>query len=653
MKGKILIKYGTPLSEITGAKFGFSYELGSKIGEKKETISHNLFMLYPDAVKNNVLYIYLRPCIERTEYRLKDWKGVDIPNCSAYIFNPTDTVALDFETREILYRYPGHPRTNDITSWYKRPIDVSRFADPETLINAPISWVSPGESSFTLTQRCEKIGTATSTVEAFVESKIQDIFNINASFSFSYEISHSTEISESIGFTLSYPSARPDMPDDFSKVELTCRIMSPLEAEASNGNCYWIPADKKGQRPWCVAWNVDNYIMQEVATCCMDNWNQPEYYETIQFDDIDGDGLPELIGRSSSGIEAWNYNPETQKWSKLLNGPALGDAQGWDQPQYYKTLQLADIDGDSKAELIGRGPSGIVVWKYEPQALKWNRLPDMPEVSDNLGWAQPQYYKTLQFADIDGDGKAELIGRGTSGIIVWKYETDQQAPRWINLPNGPALSDAQGWSNPQFYETIQLADIDGDGKAELIARNSSLIRVWRYDPVNGSWINLPNGPAWGDAQGWDQPQYYRTIQLADIDGDGKAELIGRGPSGIVVWRYDPNPQAPRWIKLSNGPALSDAQGWINPQFYETIQLADIDGDGKAELIARNSSFIRVWRYDPVNDSWINLPNGPALSDAQSWAQPQYYKTLQLADIDGDGNAELIGRSPSGIVVWDV
>src|SRR5437763_15800338 len=51
-------------------------------------------------------------------------------------------------------------------------------------------------------------------------------------------------------------------------------------------------------------------------------------------------------------------------------------------------------------------------------------------------------------------------------------------------------------------------------------------------------LALPPTPAWGDIGGWDQPQYYGTIQLADIDGNGRAELIGRGPSGILVNRFD-------------------------------------------------------------------------------------------------------------------
>jgi hypothetical protein len=51
-------------------------------------------------------------------------------------------------------------------------------------------------------------------------------------------------------------------------------------------------------------------------------------------------------------------------------------------------------------------------------------------------------------------------------------------------------------------------------------------------------LRLPPPPAWGDMGRWDQPQYYATIQLADIDGDGQAELLGRWAGGILVNHFD-------------------------------------------------------------------------------------------------------------------
>jgi hypothetical protein len=45
-------------------------------------------------------------------------------------------------------------------------------------------------------------------------------------------------------------------------------------------------------------------------------------------------------------------------------------------------------------------------------------------------------------------------------------------------------------------------------------------------------------PGWGDAGGWTDPSQYSTIQLADLNGDGRDELIGRNDEGLEIWWFD-------------------------------------------------------------------------------------------------------------------
>ena len=45
-------------------------------------------------------------------------------------------------------------------------------------------------------------------------------------------------------------------------------------------------------------------------------------------------------------------------------------------------------------------------------------------------------------------------------------------------------------------------------------------------------------PAWGDAGGWTDPSQYSTIQLADVNGDGTEELLARGDNGVQIHYFD-------------------------------------------------------------------------------------------------------------------
>ena len=75
--------------------------------------------------------------------------------------------------------------------------------------------------------------------------------------------------------------------------------------------------------------------------------------------DIDGNGTDELIGRGPNGILAYRWNTSTQRWSSMVtNAPALSDALWASDPAYWASLRTAKIDGQKHA-LLARGSSGM------------------------------------------------------------------------------------------------------------------------------------------------------------------------------------------------------------------------------------------------------------------------------------------------------
>ncbi len=386
-------------------------------------------------------------------------------------------------------------------------------------------------------------------------------------------------------------------------------------------------------------------------------WDQPQYYATIQLADIDGDGRAELIARGPSGILVNRFDSASHAWIAKKPGPPLSDAARWDQPQYYATIQFADVDGDGQAELVARGSDGIQVWHYDSRADCWKELAfagPFPDSShgdtDSTPWERPQYYTTIHLADIDGDGHAELVGRGSDGLHVYRYEGKSRS--WSELPRIIELSDANGWDQPKHYSTIHLADIDGQAGAEVIARGPDGIHVYHYDKTSANWSSLPPIAELSDANGWDQASHYSSIQAADIDGRPGAEVIARGPDGLHVYHYERG----NWASLPTLTDLSDSNGWDQPRYNRTIQLADMDGQPGAELIARGREGILVWHYNAKDECWTRLstvtrPDIASMSDANGWNLPQRYLTIQAGQIDGQPGAELIGRSDTGIETW--
>lgn len=396
------------------------------------------------------------------------------------------------------------------------------------------------------------------------------------------------------------------------------------------------------------------------------NFNQPEYYETLCVGDVDGDGQDELIVRGPAGILVERFDPKTGQWVTLTSaGPAFSDAKGWNGPQAYQTIRCVDVDGDGKDEILGRDGTGMLVFQYNATTQKFDALPTLTDLAGGFAngpvpespWVMPEHYNTIKCGHIGPIPTAQVkygqvIARGPDGVSAW-HLFDGNTWTLSIFPKIPWLdtdpNDGTNWLLPQYYETIQIADIDGDGQEEIIGRAASGLQVWKQD--NGFWRKLYGGTTsspsiLADYEEWSySPSYYSTIQCADIDGDGKKEIVARNGLNLIAYHYgtDANGNV-IFTRMPDGPAFSDAGGWNQPQYYSTLRFGDINCDTREELIIRDGSGIQTWMF--TNDAgWINLSGNhaaniglPAWGDqgggpdanGTPWNEVQYYSTLRLA-----------------------
>ena len=150
-------------------------------------------------------------------------------------------------------------------------------------------------------------------------------------------------------------------------------------------------------------------------------------------------------------------------------------ARGWADARYASTLQLADVDGDGRADVCGRGPSGLVcaisTGKGFGKVERWSTASDFGDGA-------------IRFGDVNGDGRADVCGASTnaanaanaanadSGAIVCALSTAHGFTRATIWLDADALR-AQGWQRPELAATLQLGDVNGDGRADLCGRAES------------------------------------------------------------------------------------------------------------------------------------------------------------------------------------
>lgn len=372
-------------------------------------------------------------------------------------------------------------------------------------------------------------------------------------------------------------------------------------------------------------------------------WDLPQYYETIMLADFDGDGADELLARSAAGFVISKWNSAYGQWldmgvQSFPDGATFSDAGGWDQPQYYSTIQAAELgyNGGTAASLLMNSGSGIVAFQWDGKQT-WTALPAGPAWGSS--WNAPQYYSTIQ------TWGNWLIGRAADGIQTWRFENGA----WALVAGTGLFSDAAGWDKPQYYETIKLVDLFDDGTPELVGRAPDGMQVFTWD--GSDWGVASSGGPFTDAQGWNQPQYYQTLIYGELNSQPGDELLGRAPNGMVGFGWT----GVDWIELTLNPGLfTDGQGWNQPRYYSTIEFVTLQ-HGTTVLSARGGSGLVGYRWDANSGNWSEVYSGPALADnedgSQPWAQASQYGTLRYGDIDGDGVAELVARGQYGIRTW--
>lgn len=356
-----------------------------------------------------------------------------------------------------------------------------------------------------------------------------------------------------------------------------------------------------------------------------DGWNSaPEYYNTIRFPDVNGDGQSDVCGRAGAGIKC-AMSSNTSFGSLSLWGSGFSDAGGWTSLEYYSTIQYPDLDGDGKADVCGRGASGVKCSLSSGSGFGSLSL-WASTFSDANGYNAAPYYATLQFADLNGDGKADVCSRGGSGMkcALSTGTGFGSVTTWSS-----DFSDANGWgANASLYSTIKLVDVNGDAKADICGRGTSGMKCALSTGTSFGSLSVwqSAGTAFSDANGYNSVEYYSTLQFADLNADGLADVCMRAGSGMkcAISTGSTFGAASTWAST-----YSDAGGWNTAPYYSTIKIGDLNRDGKADICGRGGSGLKCGLSSGTSFGSVTLWSS-SFSDANSWNSALYYPSIGFA-----------------------
>ena len=291
----------------------------------------------------------------------------------------------------------------------------------------------------------------------------------------------------------------------------------------------------------------------------------------------------------------------------------VSDGRRWDP----STMRVGDVNGDGREDVCGRSALGLsCAISVQSAPTSEDHMPHtlFRAVRDGAG-GDDVPAGAIHLADVTGDGQADVCVAGALGISCAASNVVGE------------LGPFRAWSPDDHAAALRFADIDGDGKADACSRTPSGIacarNVGRRFDVAHTWL-----ADMSDARGWADAKYASTVQLADVDGDGRADVCGRGPNGIAC-------------ALSTGKAFGKIEKWARGSDLADgdLRFGDLNGDRREDVCARTTEGIAC-----------ALSTGHGFTKATVWltANSSALEAWQLGDVNGDHRADLCARGPSGL-----
>lgn len=254
----------------------------------------------------------------------------------------------------------------------------------------------------------------------------------------------------------------------------------------------------------------------------------------------------------------------------------------------------------------------------------------------------------LTWRDIDGTWQPMCdLGGVSPGVSPWIRDGRDLMTTSLYARSASETSDrfggaygiaadfdaSRGWNDSDVL-VRRMGDVNGDGNADIVGFGTWQVYVFLADGQGGFTF----------APGFTADHQLTTSygwgadhprELADVNGDGHVDLVGFGDGAVMV-------------KLSTGQGFQPAQVWSNDcvanggwnSTDDVRTLADVDGDGNADIVCIDDDSVWVGYSDGQRFGPLQVATHALTRNNGGWNVQEYPR--MLADVNRDGRADLVG-----------
>lgn len=330
--------------------------------------------------------------------------------------------------------------------------------------------------------------------------------------------------------------------------------------------------------------------------------------------DLDLDGKPDLISAITTNNVVGLYRniavPGPISAASFATGINLStNVQPW-------ATTTADFDNDGKLDIaaINLSSNNVSVFKNTSTT---GSITTNTKIDINLPVNASPY--GISNGDVDGDGLIDIVvaNLGTNNISVFR-----------NTSSGGTISFSTSveFTTPNQPASVLVAEMDGDGKADIMVSNfgGNNISVFRNISTSGV-INTSSLANRQDFVAGTSPFF---MSDADIDGDGKIDIVTPNFSSNTISVF-------RNTSTSGNINFATKADFTTGASPMSVSIGDIDGDAKADIVVSNNS---------ANS--ISILKNNSTSGSITLATKVDFNTqtgplgASICDLDGDGRVDI-------------
>ncbi len=333
--------------------------------------------------------------------------------------------------------------------------------------------------------------------------------------------------------------------------------------------------------------------------------------------DFDGDGKPDIarLLHGSNGSHQLEVRLAKGGWTssgKVAAGKVGGSSKGGSGDGTPRLL-ATDLDNDGNRDLVAYGPGGTTF-------LKGDGSGGFSDATAGSGLAKAGATAAVAVdLDIEGDLDLAMAGGPAGGGDVFRNNLTGELER-VGARMLPDLDAADA-------RALVASDLDRDGDLDLVRVGTGGV-LWLDNLRQGKLADRSRAAGLAGAAG------AHAATAADLTGDGFPDLVLAGGDGVRLlrnrqgsfstWRTDPG--------IAAGPR------------YAAVVAFDADNDGRLDLAAGG---------DPADSGRPALAvssrrDGSRFSPVRVSGAPAAVSALAAADLDSDGDLDLVAAGPAGL-----